>query len=192
MDFLIHLDHTLFIIINQKLASSWQDAFFPFITDLHRQVWFKLIFYPVILAIFSFKYKKLALIYFLFCLLSVGVTDFTGNVIFKRNVERQRPFEVPELKVIKRSSAHGQSFISNHSANMFAFATFASAFIPAGRFLFFAFAGIIAYSRVYNGVHFPLDVACGSMWCISISLLFILLAKWTVKKLTARKESLSV
>lgn len=191
MDFLIHLDHSLFHFINQTLASSWQDAFFPFITDLHKQLWFKLIVYPILFGFYLYKYKKMGILYFVFCLLATGVTDFSGNNLIKKNVQRPRPFDLVGMEVTKRSSAHGQSFISNHASNMFAFATYTSSFFPAGRFVFFAFAVLIAYSRVYNGVHFPLDVICGGLWGIAIALLFILLARWTAKKISIKKESLT-
>ena len=186
MDFLIHLDHSIFQFINQTFTSSWADSFFPIITDLHKQLWFKLIDYPLL---FAFYFHKVGILYFLFGILSVGFTDFTGSVLIKRNVERPRPFEVAEVQAIKRSPAHGSSFISNHASNMFAFATYTSAFFPGGRVLFFAVATLIAYSRVYNGVHFPLDVICGALWGIAISLLFIRLVRKLVRHHELRKMS---
>jgi undecaprenyl-diphosphatase len=188
MDFLIHLDHSLFHFINQTLSSSWQDVFFPFITDLHKQLWFKLIAYPILFGFYIYKYKRIGILYFVFCILSLSFTDISGNILIKKNVGRLRPFETYGLSVIQRSSAHGKSFISNHASNMFAFATYTSAFFPAGRYVFFAAAALIGYSRVYNGVHFPLDVICGALWGISISLIFIFMVKWLVRELHWKTE----
>lgn len=189
MDFLIQLDHSLFQFINQSLSSSWQDVFFLFITDMHKLIWFKIIAYPALFGFYFYKYNRQGIIYFVFCLLSLGVTDVTGSKIIKNNVYRSRPFQTEGLVAIQRSPAHGKSFISNHAANMFAFATYATTFFPGGRFVFFGFATLIAYSRVYNGVHFPLDVICGALWGISISLIFVFLAKWFIRKFCLRKQS---
>jgi undecaprenyl-diphosphatase len=183
MDFLIHLDHVIFQFINQTLASPWQDFFFPAITDLHKQLAFKCIAYPLLMAFYFYRYKKMGFLYFLFCALTLSFTDWSGNVFIKQNVMRDRPFLVTEVHAIQRSPAHGFSFTSNHSSNMFAFATYCSAFFPEARFVFFGVAALIAYSRVYNGVHFPLDVICGALWGIAMALLFIRLARWSAQKL---------
>lgn len=177
MDFLIQLDHLLFIFINQTTASSWQDSFFPFITDLHKNQWFRVIVPLFVVGFFFHRYKTKGLLYFFLFLVSLSFSDFSGSQFFKKVVERPRPFQTEGLTAVQKSPAHGGSFISNHAANMFVFATYTSAFFPAFRFALFALAIIIAYSRVYNGVHFPLDVVCGALWGITIGLLFILLAR---------------
>jgi membrane-associated phospholipid phosphatase len=56
-------------------------------------------------------------------------------------------------------------FVSNHAANFFCLFTFlASQFksIKWGLFLF-ACALIASYSRIYLGVHYPLDIICGAI-----------------------------
>jgi undecaprenyl-diphosphatase len=188
MDFLVHIDHSLFQLINQTWASTWQDVFFPAITDLHKYFLFKLIAPPLLFGFYFYKYKKMGILYFLLCILSLAATDVSGDKLLKQVVKRPRPFEVETLTTIKRTSSHGQSFISNHSSNTFAFATYTSAFFPAARPVLFICASLIAYSRVYNGVHFPLDVICGGLWGISISIFFILLARWIARKLNERKR----
>ncbi len=189
MDFLIHADYILFHFINQTLSSSWQDSFFPAITDLHKNIWFNLVIYPVLFGFYIYKFKRMGFFYFLFCIISVAMTDFSGNRILKKEIQRPRPFQTEGLEVNKRSNAHGGSFISNHTANMFAFAAYSTAFFPAGRFAFYGIASLIGYSRIYNGVHFPLDVICGALWGISISFIFIFAAQWIAKKFRLEKES---
>ncbi len=189
MDFLIHIDYIIFNLINQDFTSAWLDVLFPFLTDLHKNIWFKVIAFPALFAVYFYRYKKAGIIYFVFCLLSLTSSDFTGTRIFKKVIERPRPFQTEGLNVIKRSPGHGGSFISNHSSNMFAFATYTSAFFPPVRYAVFGFAILVAYSRVYNGVHFPLDVICGAMWGIAVSLMFLLLVRWLAKKFHFGKES---
>jgi undecaprenyl-diphosphatase len=187
MSYLIHIDYFLFHWINQILVHTYLDFFFVFITDLHKQVWFKSVAYPLLFFIYFYKYQKKGILYFCFCLLSLAVTDWTGSQIIKNTVERPRPFNTPLLTFTQRSKAHGSSFISNHAANMFAFATYTSVFFPPIRFAIFAFAALVAYSRVYNGVHFPLDVVCGALWGVAVATIFSTL----VQLLSRRYEKAS-
>jgi undecaprenyl-diphosphatase len=53
-------------------------------------------------------------------------------------------------------------FPSGHAATSFAGATMLSAFAPRYRAVFFLLAAGIAFSRVYVGVHWPLDVLAGA------------------------------
>ena len=182
MDWLIQLDHSLFLLINQTWSAPWADIFFPFITDLSKQLWFKVTVYPGLLALYLYKYKKKGVLYFVGFFLTLGVTDFTGNKVFKKNVERPRPFQTEGLKAEQRSPAKGTSFISNHSSNMFAFATYTTVFFPASRYIVFTMAALIAYSRVYNGVHFPLDIFCGALWGISVALIMTALIRKLEKR----------
>jgi len=42
-------------------------------------------------------------------------------------------------------------------------AFFLSRFFPQYRVLFFTIASLVAFSRIYNGVHFPADVFAGAL-----------------------------
>ncbi len=165
------------------MSNAWLDSFFPAITDLNKQIWFQATVYPALLFAYLYKYRKMGILYFFMCVLCVGLTDYTGNVFIKKTVNRARPFATEGVQAIQRSPAHGPSFISNHSANMFAFATYTSAFFPLVRPLVFLLALLIAFSRVYNGVHFPLDVLGGALWGVGFALLFIRLSKKSAQKL---------
>lgn len=114
-------------------------------------------------AFFIYKYKRQGLTYFIFLLLSLSLNDFIGARI-KHAIQRERPFQNTELNVIKKSPAHdGKSFYSNHAANMFCLAAYTGSFFPPVKLILIPFAVVVAYSRVYNGVHYPSDVFAGAL-----------------------------
>lgn len=165
MEVLISLDHALFKLINQSWSNGLFDQLFPVITDLHKTIYFQVTFLLIIFGIHIYKFGKKGVLIGIMSFVSVGICDWTGNNFFKKPIDRQRPFEISELQTIQRSSAQaGSSFVSNHAANMFALASFNYAMVPITGVMLFPFAAFAAYSRVYNGVHFPLDVIGGALW----------------------------
>jgi membrane-associated phospholipid phosphatase len=82
----------------------------------------------------------------------------TANVI-KEAASRDRP-DVDALV----SRPHTSSFPSSHAATSFACATVLASFEPRLRVPLYVLATLIALSRAYVGVHFPLDVLAGAAW----------------------------
>ncbi len=68
--------------------------------------------------------------------------------------------------LVGRKSGYG--FPSNHAANMAALAFSLGMFFPRRLPWLAGAAALVAYSRVYVGVHYPLDVASGFMLGIII------------------------
>lgn len=184
-NFLLQIDYWIFTQINSVLCNSYFDSFFPLITDLNKSFYFKVIAVPLVAILFLWKFKRKGILIFIALLLSVGISDFAGGRI-KHWPKRERPFQNSSLQVIQRSKAGGYSFYSNHSSNMFTFASFSSAFIPTLAPVFYSMAVAIAYSRVYNGVHYPSDVLAGAL----MGLLWgILLSRLTKKILKVKISS---
>lgn len=98
-------------------------------------------------------------------LASVGATSVFVNLAVKPVARRARPdrdlHAVPLLRHVPMPTT--QSFPSGHSAAAFAFATGVGHVLPRDAVALRALAGVVAYSRVHTGVHFPGDVLLGSL-----------------------------
>ena len=103
--------------------------------------------------------------------------------IIKVAVALPRPFEVLESIKVLAPIQGGTSFPSGHAALTMAFATSIYFYHPRLGKLLFAFAFIVGLSRIFVGVHYPLDVAGGFMLgyvvpkCIHTLLKFVKIAR---------------
>jgi undecaprenyl-diphosphatase len=118
------------------------------------------------------KYNQYGFWVILSLILAVVLSDQL-SVLIKEVVQRLRPSHDPSLlgKINLPTGEGGlYGFISSHATNVFAF-TFLMGFMTKNRRLFLTLLGwafVTIYSRVYVGVHYPLDVICGSLLGIVI------------------------
>jgi undecaprenyl-diphosphatase len=102
-----------------------------------------------------------------FVLLVIGVTDASATVL-KEIVCRPRPCHVLTDVHLRVDCSESFSFPSNHAANIFALAALFIAYDRKRSVLWVSIAALVAYSRVYLGVHYPLDVVAGAALGASI------------------------
>lgn len=105
--------------------------------------------------------------------LAVGMSDFITSGIMKPYFQRLRPCHdiLSEMTLVGNCGGK-YGFASSHAAN--SFALFFSIYRIFGKkhfwtYLILAWAIIVSYSRIYLGVHFPLDVFFGGIIGISLS-----------------------
>jgi undecaprenyl-diphosphatase len=116
--------------------------------------------------------------------MAVGVADFIASGILKELVARPRPTRVPELEGVLhlvngyRSGQYG--FVSSHAANTMACALLFSLIwrkkITTSLLMLWVAAN--CYSRMYLGVHYPLDILGGLMVGTLTALLGFALLRW--------------
>ena len=174
MESLIDLDKALFIFLN-SLGSESFDFFWLLITDKKSSIPLYIYLLYYLYNKFSYKifFKYLALITLLIIL-----TDQTSG-FFKDYFQRLRPCHDQDINALTRIVKEGcgglYTFFSAHAANTFAVATFF--YFTLNRFsnnfkYLFLWAIIVSYSRIYVGVHFPIDILFGACFGITLGYLF--------------------
>jgi membrane-associated phospholipid phosphatase len=95
---------------------------------------------------------------------AIGLTSLLVNQLMKMVRERRRPdriaMGVPESRWVTMPSS--TSFPSGHSASAAAFAVSVGDVLPKLRHPLRLAAVIVAFSRVYTGVHYPSDIVIGA------------------------------
>jgi undecaprenyl-diphosphatase len=105
-----------------------------------------------------------------FVLVGIAVLAADGLAgLLKLGVHEHRPRGTHSLVAVP----HSASFPSGHTATAFAAATVLTALVPRAAAAWFVLAAAIAYSRLYVGVHFPLDVAGGVAVGVATALLLL-------------------
>jgi undecaprenyl-diphosphatase len=96
---------------------------------------------------------------------SLAVTATIVNLAVKPVWRRGRPDRVAQDVPLARHvpMPSSRSFPSGHSAGAFAFATGVGHTLPRAAVPLRALAGLVAYSRVHTGVHYPGDVLAGAL-----------------------------
>jgi len=104
--------------------------------------------------------------------LGVGMTTLAADgvsFLIKDATHRTRPFVAhPEIHPLY--AVHSSSFPAGHAATAFAGATVLTYVARRAAPVLYAFAALIGFSRVYDGVHYPTDVLAGAAIGVTVGL----------------------
>ena len=165
IEFLIDLDVNFFLFLN-GLHTPWMDGIMFFISG--KKEWIPLYLIFVIMIIRHFKWQSIWV--FLGIGLTILLSDQLTSGIMKPFFARLRPSQSPDLDglvhIVNGYTGGMFGFASSHAANSFGLATFLWLIFRVRHRWFvwiFLWAFVVAYSRIYLGVHYPGDIAVGAL-----------------------------
>lgn len=175
------IDRTLFVFLNGLGSPSW-DAFWLLLSE-------KMIGAPLVIFFLWRLYKQYGMLVSLKAILALALliltTDQLANA-FKYGFARPRPCHEMGLngllRLVKSSCGGAYGFFSAHAANSMGVAVFMGMLLKKTSPWFIFIGGLLAFlvgfSRIYIGVHYPLDVVFGFL----TGLFFAYIAHFIFKK----------
>lgn len=165
INYLENLDRVWFLLVNRDLTNSYLDGFFATITNLHHQDLFLYVGIPIIFFYCWWKFRGRAIKVALLLGLVAGLSDTLSYRVIKPYFQRPRPKNTlgTQVKVRVPYYPKSYSFPSNHAFTGFALARTLAWLFPMGSPWYWGVAALVAYSRVYVGVHYPGDVFGGAL-----------------------------
>lgn len=154
-------------------------------------------FYLFLLYLVIKQYKVRSIDVVIAIALVITASDMLSVHAFKEVFQRLRPCQDPELKnlihLVNGKCGGLYGFVSSHAANTFALSLFVIQLLAKKvRYLIpvmLFWAALVSYTRIYLGVHFPLDVFCGALLGVSIGFSVGKLFNWYYNRFVLRTSS---
>jgi membrane-associated phospholipid phosphatase len=161
------IDKGLLYFVHHKLSANWLNKIMPFL----REPLFWSPLYLLVLIVAAKYYKNKFFYWVLFLIGTVSISDSISSKLLKNTVKRIRPCNdasiAQNLHVLVKYKPQSFSFTSSHAFNYFTVTFFALVtlwpILKKYRYAFYIWPALIGYAQIYVGVHYPLDVLCGSI-----------------------------
>ena len=183
LDSLIHTDKDLFLWLNGQHNSFW-DVVMVVIT--YKFTWIPL--YGILIYGLISLYKKKAVGYLLCIIAVVALSDQIASGLFKPYFMRLRPCHDPvigSLVHVLGGCGGPYGFVSSHAATGFGIAT-ALNLLPFPRLKLFnwlyIWALLYSYSRIYVGVHYPLDILVGALVGTLVAIILVSIYRLSIRR----------
>lgn len=173
LDSLLQIDRDLLIYLNNLGAENW-DSFWLYVTNQFN--WMPVFVILLLLLLWKIGWKN-TLVMLVFITVIIAFTDQFTNLV-KYSFGRVRPCNEPTLEGLIREFTYkpgGYSYYSGHASLSTTITTFLILLLRKeikAIYLLVLFPLIFGYSRIYLGVHYPLDVLSGYLAGIFIGLAF--------------------
>jgi undecaprenyl-diphosphatase len=183
LDKLLDYDRELLIYLN-GLGKESYDWFWILVTnELNWIPIFAIVLVSLFVKLPRKEFWRTILLVFIILLFTLFLTE-----IAKELIHRLRPNQDPSINGLIRAVKHptNYSFFSGHASTSFAIVTYLVLTLRRrlwGISMFFIWPLVFASSRVYLGVHYPLDIVAGSMVGIGIGSLFYWLVAFKLHKI---------
>ncbi|WP_291724473.1 phosphatase PAP2 family protein [Bernardetia sp.] len=175
MTFLEKLDQ-----LDKQLLLFLNGLHHPFLDDVMWYVSLKYTWIPIYLGLIFIFYKLFGVKHFwkivVGILIAVGLSDYFASGLCKPFFERFRPSHSPEIQnlvhILRDYRGGKYGFISSHASTTFSIAWFVflslkrfskKKWVKVLRYASLVWAALVAYSRVYLGVHYVGDILAGAV-----------------------------
>lgn len=167
MEYLLTVDRTIFLWINNQWSNPYLDFFFSSIITWLGNAGIVIALVIIFFAVKGRAYFRQHLPWFLAAMLLAGLCIFA----LKKMIPRPRPLtdfapliEAGKVQIhVLGKQLWYRSFPSGDTQTAFTAATYLSFLLPRWTPLFLSLAVGVGLSRIYMGVHFPLDVIAGGL-----------------------------
>jgi len=185
MALLYSIDRAIFLFFNRTLSNPVFDFIMPYITE---EDYWRIPIFLIWLALIIFGGKKGRIVALLVVLI-LTLSDQMSSSVIKPWVRRVRPCFVVEGAHMLIRQSRSFSFPSSHASNMAAMAVLFSIKYPRFKAVFISIATLVVYSRIYVGVHYPLDILSGALLGLLCVAVVLLCERWITTIRDKRKSS---